>query len=43
MQFPCELKTIGGSHYIVVNPLILGRLKAKKGDIIIVDFIKKEV
>lgn len=41
MEFPCELKVIGGSHYVVVNPLVLKSLKAKEGDIILVDFREK--
>ena len=42
MQFPCELKKIGGSHYIIVNTLVLDKFKLKEGDLLAVDFIGKE-
>lgn len=38
MMIPCEIKKIGGSAYIVVNPLVLSTLKVDVGDILDVDF-----
>lgn len=42
MKFPCQLKRVGGSHYVIVNILVLQKFKLKEGDILSVDFIGKE-
>jgi len=41
MQFPCELKKLGGSHYVIVNVLVLEKLNVSEGDIVLVDFKEK--
>jgi len=41
MIMSCEVKRVGGSRMIVLNPVVLDSLNLSDGDVVLVDFVKK--
>lgn len=40
MKFPCQIKSLGGSKYVIINSFIVNKLDLKDGDTVTVEINK---